>query len=268
VNGSGLDLEIGAWSRPPRGRGALVTGTDTEVGKTVVAGALAAAVRRTGRRVCVFKPAASGCVARRGGLISEDADFLAAWADTPQSHEDVCPVRYAEALAPNVAAEASGRPVDEGAILDAYARWVGRCDAMIVEGVGGLLCPISDEMWVLHLARLLELPLVIVARPGLGTINHTLLTIHAARTAGLEVAGVVINHRCEAGPAGPLGEDGRGDWERAYQTNPHQIARLGRTRVLAILPAESENSVEDVTLGEATQATMAAVNWPGVLHLP
>jgi len=188
-----FDFDVSAWPKLPRLRGLMVVGTDTEVGKTLIAGAIAHCLKRSGRRVEVFKPAASGCRREREGLISTDAEFLAACAESRRTLAEISPVRYAAALAPNVAAEREHRPVDLAAIFESYARLEGACDCVIVEGVGGLLCPINDEFWVIHLAKMLCLPLVIVARAGLGTINHTLLTLYAARSAGLEVAGVVIN---------------------------------------------------------------------------
>ncbi|MDY6914211.1 MAG: dethiobiotin synthase, partial [Planctomycetota bacterium] len=186
-----FDFDVSRYPPLPRLRGLFVTGTDTEVGKTLIAGAIARRFRKAGRRVDVFKPVASGCRRERGELISTDAEFLAACAESTRTLAEITPLRFAAALAPNVAARREGRDVDLEAIFDAYDR-LDR-EAVIVEGVGGLLCPISDDFWVVHLAMMMALPVVIVVRAGLGTINHTLLTLHAARSAGLNVAGVVVN---------------------------------------------------------------------------
>lgn len=256
----------------PRLRGLLVTGTDTEVGKTLIAGAIARHLRRRGRRVEVFKPVATGCRRGREGLISADGEFLAACADSRRTLAEITPVRYAAALAPNVAAEREHRPVDLEALFEAYRRLEGSAEAVIVEGVGGLLCPITDDFWVVHLARLMALPVVIVARAGLGTLNHTLLTLHAARSAGLEVAGVIVNrYRLEPAAAKELADPSqpytRGDADLAIYTNPAQIAERGGVTVLAIVPEEEANSVERATIGPDTQFAIDQADWERVVGL-
>ena len=242
----------------PRLPGVFVTATDTEVGKTVVAGAIARHLRRAGCAVEVFKPAATGCRRDRGELVSADADFLAACAESKRTLAEISPVRYSLALAPNVAAAIQNKPVDLEAIFGAWRRLVGQAEAAVVEGVGGLLCPISDEFWVVHLAKMLRLPVVIVARPGLGTINHTLLTIHAARSAGLHVAGVVINRYRKDAASEP-------DADLPMQTNPNQIARRGRVVVLALVPEDPACSVEKGYLGDDVQFAIDAVDWQRII---
>ena len=197
------DFDVSGYAPLPRLTGLFITGTDTEVGKTLVAGAIARALRQAGRTVEVFKPAATGCRRTREGLISADAEFLAACADSRRTLAQINPVRYASPLAPNVAATREHRPVELEAIFDEYRRLAGAADVVLVEGIGGLLCPISDDFWVIHLAKLMRLPLVVVARAGLGTINHALLTLQVARAAGLRIAGVVVNRYRLEPPAQP-----------------------------------------------------------------
>jgi dethiobiotin synthetase len=156
--------------------------------------------------------------------------------------------------------------VDLEAIFDGYAHLAGTAETVIVEGIGGLLCPITDDFWVVHLARLMGLPVVIVARAGLGTINHTLLTLHAARSAGLSVAGVIVNrYRLEPAAAKQLADPAQpythGDADLAIHTNPAQIAERGKTSVLAVVPDEPANSVERATIGEDTQFAIDQVDW-------
>ena len=261
-----FDLDVSAWGALPRRRGLFVTGTDTEVGKTLVAGAIARSLRRRGRRVEVFKPVASGCRRAGGQLVSEDAEFLAACADSQRCLAEITPVRYAAPLAPNVAARREGRPVDLNAVFDAYARLADSPSPVIVEGVGGLLCPITDDFWVIHLARLMALPLVVVARAGLGTIHHTLLTLHAARSAGLSVAGVVVNgYRVEVGLADDLapGRGGGGGvaGDLAMATNPQQIAERGNVAVLALVPWDPRCSVAEGRIGQGAQHAVDQVDW-------
>ena len=257
-----FDFDVSAWPALPRLRGLLVTGTDTGVGKTLVAGAIARTLRGRGTSVDVFKPVATGCMPVRGDLVSADTEFLAACANSDRSLAEITPLRYRPALAPNVAAAREGRPVDLDAIFEAYRRLEARSEFVIVEGVGGLLCPITDDFWVIHLAGLLSLPVVIVARAGLGTINHTLLTIHAARGAGVNVAGVVINRFppdliVEASSNLAAGADD----EITMLTNPAQIAARGGVDILAVIPDEQANCVEQSRLGPDTLFAASQVNW-------
>ncbi|HYO08156.1 MAG TPA: dethiobiotin synthase [Tepidisphaeraceae bacterium] len=204
--------------------GLFVTGTDTGVGKTVVAGAIARALRGQGHRVGVLKVAATGCVHRREGWVSEDAEFLAHCADAAQPLDVIAPVRYAEPLAPAVAAQRAGVGFDWDAVARSLAMIARDSDAMVVEGVGGIMVPLDPKHTVLDVAAWLNLPAVIVARAGLGTINHTLLTIEALRSRGVPVAGVVINRYPTDTP------------DLATETNPRAIEKWGRIPVLAIVP--------------------------------
>ena len=286
-----FDFDVDKYPTLPRLRGLFVTGTDTGVGKTLIAGAIARRLRQRGRRVEVFKPVATGCRRESGrGLVSEDAEFLAACAESRRTLAEIVPVRYATAVAPNVAAMREHRPVDLQAIFDAYASLGGSfngeptthpTDAVIVEGVGGLLCPIADDFWVIHFAKMTALPLVIVARPGLGTVNHTLLTLHAARTAGLNVAGVVINdylleppydlplsttsRRRKSESSRPSEPPLRDDTDIAMFYNPQEIAARGKVDVLAIVPHENQNSVQQATIGPDTEFNIAQVPWEDMM---
>lgn len=239
----------------------FVVGTDTDVGKTLIAGAIARALRKSCQSVEVFKPAATGCRKTPAGLVSEDAEFLAWAAESNQHLADITPVRYAPAIAPNVAAERTKTPVDLDAIFAAYTRLAGQADAVVVEGVGGLLCPISDDFWVIHFAKMTHLPVVIVARAGLGTINHTLLTLHAARSAGLNVAGVIVNRYEIETPLSDEQAAVKGDAVLAMHTNPQQIAERGNVKVLALVPNEAENSVPNARIGPDTQFAVETVDW-------
>src|SRR5687768_11522095 len=159
----------------------FITATDTEVGKTVIAGAIADWFRRQGLRVAVLKPVATGCVHRREGLVSEDAEFLAHCADARFPLDIICPQRYAELLAPAIAAELAKRPIDWEAVQRSLRMMQAASDVMIVEGVGGVMVPLDAAHSVVDLAVSLGLPAVVVARPELGTINHTWLTVNALR---------------------------------------------------------------------------------------
>jgi dethiobiotin synthetase len=156
-----------------------------------VAAALCAALAARGERVAAFKPAVTG-LDEPAGEWPPDHELLADAAAAGQSPAEVAPYRFGPALSPHYAAELAGETI-EPALLVAAARGAGRgADAVVCEGVGGLLVPITPGYLVRDLAVDLALPLVVAARTGLGTINHTLLTVEAARAAGLRVAGVVM----------------------------------------------------------------------------
>ena len=172
-------------------RGLFVTGTDTGVGKTVLAAAIVAALRRQGAAVRAFKPLLTGLDDPPDPVWPRDHELLARVAGTDPSA--VVLRTYGPAVSPHLAADLSGEPAPStGAIVDWVRRATPAGAIAIVEGVGGLLVPLGPGADIRALAGALGLPLVIAARPGLGTINHTLLTLEAARTAGLAVVGVVM----------------------------------------------------------------------------
>ncbi len=171
----------------------FLTGTDTNIGKTYVGAAIARALTAAGKRVGVYKPVASGCELVSGALQSEDALTLWRAAGEPLSLHEVCPQSFAAPLAPPLAARAEGKTVDAKLLRSAFNIWRSGFDVTLVEGAGGLLSPISDVDLNADLARDLGLPLIVVAANRLGTINHTLLTLEAAATRGLEVRCVVLS---------------------------------------------------------------------------
>lgn len=170
--------------------GLFVTGTDTGVGKTLVACALVRAMRRRGLDVGVMKPIETG-VDAQGPL---DAQALRDAAGSPAPLDEICPQRFALPAAPTVAAAHEGRRVALEPIRSAFARLRRRHAWLVVEGAGGLLVPAADGFSMADLGAELGLPLLVVCRASLGTINHTLLTLEAARARALALAGVVISH--------------------------------------------------------------------------
>ncbi len=177
------------WPR----HGLFVTGTDTNVGKTFVGAIIVRSLTREGYRVGVYKPVASGCEVVEGELLSADASALWEAAGRPADLGQVCPQRFAAPLAPNLAAAAEGSSVDSQRLRTGLAAWTDQSDLVVVEGAGGLYSPLSEQDFVIDLAREMGYPLVIVAANRLGTINATLQTVLAARAAGLTVAGIVLN---------------------------------------------------------------------------
>jgi dethiobiotin synthetase len=229
--------------------GLFITATDTGVGKTVIAAALAMALRRLNVNVGVMKPVATGCVRRREGLVSEDAEFLAQAADAPETLDEICPIRLAVPLAPTVAAARARITLDLEPMWAAWRRMTAAHDVMIVEGIGGLLCPVTREQTVADLAREFALPLVIVARPNLGTINHTALTVEAARARGLTIAGIIINRY------------DRDTEDVAQLTNPDEIQRVTGAAVLGLVPEDRATDPGCAVIGEDTLAAIRQMAW-------
>ncbi len=176
--------------------GLFITGTDTDVGKTYVGAMIARRLAAGGRTVGVYKPAASGCRREGDRLISDDAVALWEAAGRPGDLEHVCPQRFEAPLAPHLAAQAEGRSVDVNLLGAGLEFWRRRSEVLLVEGVGGLMSPVGEKLYVADLAKAFDFPLVVVSRNALGTINHTLQTLITAAVyrGGLPVAGVVLNH--------------------------------------------------------------------------
>jgi dethiobiotin synthetase len=213
-------------------RGVFVTGTDTGVGKTVLAAALAAALRADGVEVAAFKPAVTGIDEPEPGRPA-DHELLAAAAGRPP--DEVAPHRFGPAVSPHLAAQLAGDALDPAALV-AAARGL-RAEVVVAEGVGGLLVPLTLGYTVRDLAVDLGWPVVIAARPGLGTINHSLLTVESARAAGLEVRAVVLTPWA-AHPS------------VMERSNAEAIERLGRVEVATL--REVGVDVDQLALAGAT----------------
>lgn len=201
----------------------FITGTDTGVGKTLVAGALAAALAETGRRVGVMKPCESGCDEVDGALSPRDARFLQAMSGCDDPLDAVCPYRLRPALAPGVAARVEGVAIDPDRLQELFRNLCRRHDVVVAEGAGGLLVPVTDGLLTVDLARLFGAPLIVVGRLSLGAVNHMLLTLREAERAGLAIGGFVLN---QTDPAyGP-----------AEETNPGVIQSFTTWPLLGVIP--------------------------------
>ncbi len=198
-------------------RGVFVTGTGTEIGKSVVAAVIAAEAAAEGLDVAVFKPAVSG-LDEPG---EPDHELLARASGSSQREEEIAPYRYGPPVSPHLAAELAGEEIDPSRLERAADSAAAGADVIVCEGVGGLMVPLRPDYLVRNLAVELGHPLVIVAQPGLGTINHTLLTIEAAWTAELEVSAVVLSRW-------------PGDPGRLEESNRETIADLTGVEVLTL----------------------------------
>lgn len=216
-------------------RGFLVTGTDTGVGKTAVTTALLRRAREAGLDVGAMKPFESGCARGSDGeLVPEDALSLWWAAGETDPLELVCPYRFEAPVAPGIAASESGKDIDWPRVVDIHRELLSRHrDGVIVEGAGGLLVPLdSHGLTTIDLARALDLPVLVVARNALGTLNHTALTVESIDRHGLKCLGVVLN-----GSVPP---------DTSSATNRAALERFSQVTVLAELPWVDGNPAESV----------------------
>ncbi len=218
--------------------GLFITGTDTDVGKTFVTALIARELTDEGIRTGVYKPACSGSVVDRlGRPVWGDIEQLSAATGGQFSDELICPQRFSAALAPPVAAEREGRTVDSQLLRTGANQWVSQVDLLLVEGVGGLLCPMTEDETIADLALDLGFPLLVVSRLGLGTINHTLLTIEVARTKGLHVCGIICN------------EVQQSEEDAALASDRDEIARRSPVPVLGVVRFGQTTPLTDLTSG-------------------
>lgn len=224
-------------------RGLFVTGTDTEIGKTVVASAVVAALAAGGVPVGAFKPAVTGIDDEPDDGKPRDHELLAACAG--MAPEEVAPYRFGPAVSPHLAAELAGVTIAPDVLIDAARRNAAGGRTLIAEGVGGWLVPITAGGYLVRdLVAALGLRVVVVARPGLGTINHTLLTLESVRGAGLTVAGVVVT----PWPDEPT---------PMQRSNAETIAALGDIEV-ATLPLLKDFSIASLA---AAGAALPVAGW-------
>jgi dethiobiotin synthetase len=213
-------------------KGIFVTGTDTGVGKTVVSAALAWTLKVSGKRVAVIKPVQTGT--NSGELM--DIEFTQRVIGANYPLDEVCPYRFSLSLAPSVASRLAGEKIDFKKINSAFHNLSSNHDVVIVEGAGGVLVPITDNYLMSDLAHDLGLHLIIVTRPNLGTLNHTLLTIESAKHRGLKILGIVINKF----PLNPC---------IAERTNPELILKMTGEPIVGVFPFDPEVCVEGGKIG-------------------
>jgi dethiobiotin synthetase len=202
--------------------GLFVSGTDTGVGKTVVTAGVAAVLRDEGLDLGVWKPVQSGALADD---VESDAYRLKAWTGVVDRRDEIAPLVFPAPLTPLLAAEKAGHTLTMEQVMAGGRLLMDRHQALLVEGAGGLAVPLTQEEMMLHLAIRLELPILLVARAGLGTINHTLLSVWYAREHGVPVAGVIVN---ESLPDGTKDE--------SIRSNAAMIERYGDVPVWGHIP--------------------------------
>ena len=254
-------LEVPDLTKP----GLFITGTDTDVGKTVVSCAIASALREQQRRINlgVLKPFASGCRVTRHGLVNPDAEALAHFSGCAMPLELINPVRYRAPVAPAVAAEQEQRPIDWSAIGYSLSMLDQNCDAVLVEGAGGIMVPLdprAPRYMVGQVAEAIGYPVIVVCRTTLGTLNHTTMTVELLRQAGCRVSGLVMNGL-------DLSEENRAR-DESVATNRDWLERMTGVKVLAVLPCGRGVAVEAGKMDPALVAHAAEVPWLELMRVP
>jgi dethiobiotin synthetase len=239
----------------PKKNGLFIAGTETGVGKTLIAGAIAKILNDNGVKVGVFKPVATGCKRQWEGLIGCDTEFLANCANSNLSFSTINPVGYLTPAVPIVSAAQENRPIDFDGIAAAYKETCENSDIVIVEGIGGVRVPLTAEFDLLDLAVEFALPVVIIARLNSGAINHTLMTIDCIRAAQLKIAGVIIDGYNAAEAA------------VAEETAGQVIAQFGGVNVLCTVPFDETVDLEAQSLGEVIIPSMMNCNWLELAHV-
>jgi len=178
----------------PKSKGYFITGTDTNVGKTIVTACLLTINHKRGIDTGVMKPIETGVNQTCSSEANSDAKFLLTVSKNQDLLEQVCPVRLKPTAAPLQAARLTGQSLDINFILENFNKLQAKHDQILVEGIGGLLVPLTSNYSVSDLIKDMNLPLIIVSRFSLGTINHTLLTVKAAQETGVQIAGIILNH--------------------------------------------------------------------------
>lgn len=223
--------------------GFFITGTDTGVGKTVVTGAIIKALQARKIRTAAMKPIETGCMVKDNLLFPADGMFLKKTALMDEAISQITPYCFETPAAPFVASRLEKKDIDIGVIRTCFDLLMDRYGKVIVEGLGGIMAPIKKDYFVSDLIKELALPVIVVCRPAMGTINHTLLTVNHALKEGMVVAGIIINFsRPEENTI-------------AEQTNRSVIEQLSPVAILGTLPYLEDLGPE--TLGETALRTLA-----------
>lgn len=208
-------------------KGFFITGTDTDAGKTVASAAIVSLLKDKGVNVVPVKPAQTGCTSINGKLNAPDLDFTLKITDLKLEHEIkdlLSPYKFEPACSPHLAANLANCKITVKKIVESIKQISDKSDTMVIEGAGGIMVPLNDSEMMIDLMSMLSLPVILTARPGLGTINHTLLSIKALRDRGLEVAGVIF---CATEPL-------KGDY--IEMDNVKSIEKFGNIKVLGTIP--------------------------------
>ena len=232
-------------------KGIFITGTDTGIGKTVVTASVLMILRKAGIDAVPMKPVQTGCDKSNGELTTPDLDFSLAAADldiTREEKEHMCPCRFESACSPHLAARRADQTISLDDICRSFNQLVNQHEIVIVEGAGGIMVPICSELTMLDLMAIMAIPVILVARPQLGTINHTLLSLRELERAHLTVKGVIFN---ETSPT---------DWGYIEEDNRNTIENLSGIPVIGRIPfipgLETESNTNECLITQNALAEM------------
>lgn len=232
------------------GRGYFITGTDTNIGKTVVTAGLLAGFHNRGIKTAVFKPVVSGAMIKDGQLVSQDIQFYLCTAQIDQLPKEICCYCFEPPVSPHLAAKMAGVKIRLSVIKQAFQHLTTMNQMVLVEGAGGLAVPVTGaDFTMADLARELRIPLILVTRPGLGTINHTVLTVEYAKGSGIAVKGIVVNG-CPAEGLNQMEED-----------NVEMIKQMTGVPILGLLPRVNGLSVEESRPGNLIEVVSKQIDW-------
>ncbi len=223
-------------------KGVFITGSDTGVGKTVVAGAVAAAVKTQGLDVGIMKPISTGAREIGGKLVSDDARYLKEIVGSKDDDDLINPLRFRPALAPTLAASENGITIDLEKVWKSFEELKDKHDFVVVEGIGGLMVPIGEKLLVADMALKMDLAIVIVCKHSLGSINHTLLTVECAKGRGLRVKGIVINMLNKG------------------KEFVSEIEKYSSVPIIGTIPFKKDVSVDNCTCGDIVEHFRQEVN--------
>jgi dethiobiotin synthetase len=227
-------------------RGIFIIGTDTDAGKTVVSAGLLYLLLKNKYRAAYFKPVASGETDIGGVKMSIDAAFVKSVAGFSEDQKLVTPFSFADAVAPHLAARLAHRAIDVTVIQKRLNELMSHYDVIIGEGAGGLAVPVNDKGYMQYdLIRKLGFPCLLVSRAGLGTINHTLLTLHVAKNVGLNVKGILINRAGET---------------LIEKDNIEMIRKLSGIKAIFTLPAIVSMDTEKLQAGNLREVFERAID--------
>jgi len=233
--------------------GFFIAGTDTEIGKTLITALLTLGLRRRGVNVCPVKPIASGGIMMDGALASPDALVYKRFCGINESVHNLCPVCFKHPASPHLAAEMEGQVIEPQKAIEALDTLHEKYPALIVEGIGGWLVPVTYDYSMADFAVDLNIPVILVSANKLGTLNHTLLTIESIRNRGMKLAGIIITH-----PAPPADQN-------IALNNIETIERIGKTEILGNIPYLGQDIEEKESAASLWPQIQDAFQWQ-IIH--
>lgn len=215
------------------GKGIFITGTDTSVGKTIVTAGLGILLKNRGINIGIMKPIHTGCIEEKGKLFAPDTELLKTLLDLKEPSETITPYMFKMPVSPLVASEMEEREIITDKIISKYEKISRDHELTLVEGIGGIAVPVKKGQLISDIIRILKLPIIIVTRPYLGTINHTLLTIRFAEINNIKIAGIIVNYSESK------------TMDISEKTNVQVIEKISGIPILGIIPLIKDIQIKD-----------------------